>query len=741
MHALLISATAAYLCLFAPELADGPDQPYMLRTSRLSTAALGFSAGYFALDLYFVLRHFPLVGDWLIAVGCYECTTPFVNARWLLDRAGYREAGVYVANGMALLAAWVVGRLLLFLFYFSHVWDHRAEIALVSRTIAAFTWVMPALLFALNIFWFVKILRGAARMREDKIGGPSMGRPALLTLAWCIAIAGASLSRAWELQRDVQAAPGVTDRTIAVDGTAAGGVPTTAPAAPAPSCPLAEGQLVRCAADGSIFMHASGQLLQFSPPAWAQSKLAQPADVDCAPLFSCPRGPVLYPSNLYLIQKFLPATGAPDCDALKEGQFLRCPSGDILLFAFGALRQFSPAAWALAKVPQPASVDCGSIDACPRGTVLYPDNLAEVQAFLPAGVVAPTPAPTCASLKEGQFLRCTTGEIYVFAFGALRQFSSAAWALAKVPQPADVDCGGLGVCPVGVVLYPDNLAEVQAFLPVKVPAVVRPPPPPPAPVAFPFTGDGTAYGDGRRVVPNSGSDFSCAFPYLNNWASEAYAAINSAQYAAGARAGRAHGRHAIGRPDTTGAAGAGGAAEARHGAHCGRCALVRCVDRRCKVQNKAVKVYLTDECPTCRRGMQRGGRGTGGGVGLGGWGVGVSYGDVDLSVPAFKAVTGLSPDRVKIQWTFTSCSPEISGRIMWQAFYFSNSAQPLKTVTVGGKALSRSPYGFWVRSAGFLDLAARTTFVLTGIDGTVVTAAAANLTRPQSLGVQFRPDA
>ena len=69
--------------------------------------------------------------NYTLALLATECTTPFVNARWFLDAAGLREARVYVANGVALLCAWFVGRILLFLAFFHHVYRHAYQIPLV----------------------------------------------------------------------------------------------------------------------------------------------------------------------------------------------------------------------------------------------------------------------------------------------------------------------------------------------------------------------------------------------------------------------------------------------------------------------------------------------------------------------------------------------------------------------------------------------------------------------------------
>ena len=43
------------------------------------------------------------------------------------------------------------------------------------------------------------------------------------------------------------------------------------------------------------------------------------------------------------------------------------------------------------------------------------------------------------------------------------------------------------------------------------------------------------------------------------------------------------------------------------------------------------------------------------------------HGDIDFSDPSFLQLTGLRPDRVKIEWSFTPCAPYIKGSIRVRA--------------------------------------------------------------------------
>lgn len=149
-----------------------------LRASTETSAALGYSLGYFATDLVLLVLFYPSFGGVEIAAHhvaalasvataalkgqghaytlcllATECTTPFVNARWLLDKlvspaagAGtmhplglapcrlippracmfralqdMRSSRLYVANGLGLAGSWFLGRIVLMLLFFAHV--------------------------------------------------------------------------------------------------------------------------------------------------------------------------------------------------------------------------------------------------------------------------------------------------------------------------------------------------------------------------------------------------------------------------------------------------------------------------------------------------------------------------------------------------------------------------------------------------------------------------------------------
>lgn len=194
LHAIIITAAAIFITFWTDTFAAKADgQPFVLRGSRASNAALGFSCGYFITDLFMLVLYYPIFGGpamavhhvfslasvaasaaqqqghaYTLALLATECTTPFVNARWLLDKAELRHRAIYVYNGLALLAVWTVGRIVLFWFFFRHVHDHKHEMEHISWVTFSLLIVVPILLLVLNLIWYYKILKGALKLLFKK---------------------------------------------------------------------------------------------------------------------------------------------------------------------------------------------------------------------------------------------------------------------------------------------------------------------------------------------------------------------------------------------------------------------------------------------------------------------------------------------------------------------------------------------------------------------------------------------
>ena len=92
-----------------------------------------------------------------------EFTTPFVNLRWFLEKARMKSGTLYLVNGVLMASLWFVIRVLGFVYLGYHIFVSRDAVArlpwLHSLTLMA-TYTVG---FALQLYWFQKIARGAAK--------------------------------------------------------------------------------------------------------------------------------------------------------------------------------------------------------------------------------------------------------------------------------------------------------------------------------------------------------------------------------------------------------------------------------------------------------------------------------------------------------------------------------------------------------------------------------------------------
>lgn len=131
---------------------DGPDtatvrQSVLLATNVYSASTFMFSIGYFLSDVVMMLTVLPnsammvhhisglvsLVGA-LITGCCHfygllllstEVTTPLICLRWLLDKGQRKGTQLYLINAVCIVITWVFSRILLFVYLFLHMWEHR----------------------------------------------------------------------------------------------------------------------------------------------------------------------------------------------------------------------------------------------------------------------------------------------------------------------------------------------------------------------------------------------------------------------------------------------------------------------------------------------------------------------------------------------------------------------------------------------------------------------------------------
>lgn len=102
---------------------------------------------------------------------------------------GWRQMKRYTWNGVSLFVSWFFIRIVLFLWFFKHEWDHRHEIRDLCWSAIALVTIVPPLLFGLNVFWFTKILRGMLKLMSGQIhtvGVPSQVVSMLQSCSWCL---------------------------------------------------------------------------------------------------------------------------------------------------------------------------------------------------------------------------------------------------------------------------------------------------------------------------------------------------------------------------------------------------------------------------------------------------------------------------------------------------------------------------------------------------------------------------
>ncbi|XP_022141361.1 transmembrane protein 56-like [Momordica charantia] len=185
LHAIFITAAALYLVFLSDLYSDQHFGLITFRSSTISTFALGVSVGYFITDLVMIFWFYPALGGMeyvihhllsLIAVAyamltgegqlytymvlISETTTPGINLRWYLDTAGMKKSKAYLINGVVIFFAWLVARILLFVYLFYHVYLHLDQVLKMHAFGQFLVFVVPLVLSVMNLMWFAKIVKG-----------------------------------------------------------------------------------------------------------------------------------------------------------------------------------------------------------------------------------------------------------------------------------------------------------------------------------------------------------------------------------------------------------------------------------------------------------------------------------------------------------------------------------------------------------------------------------------------------
>lgn len=193
-HALFVAIASLYFFLVSDLFDEHAHEELLIkRRSILSDTILGMSSGYFLTDVAMIIWTYPALGGleyilhhglsmfaimqalltgeaqfYIFLVLFTESTTPFVNLRWHLDVAGMKSSQLYVLNGIAMFLGWLVARIVLFGFFFYHIYNHIDQVRQVNTVAFYSLHMIPPVLAAMNLFWFFKIAKGMIRTLRKK---------------------------------------------------------------------------------------------------------------------------------------------------------------------------------------------------------------------------------------------------------------------------------------------------------------------------------------------------------------------------------------------------------------------------------------------------------------------------------------------------------------------------------------------------------------------------------------------
>ncbi|XP_047059614.1 TLC domain-containing protein 4-B-like [Lolium rigidum] len=188
-HALVAAAVSFYVVMVSGLFSEDINNSILIgRKSWLSDSMFGVSIGYFLTDLAMILWYFPSLGGkefllhhglsmyaiglalfsgkahmYILMVLFTEATTPFVNLRWYLDVAGQKTHRLYLCNGLALFVGWLVARIILFVYFFSHMYFHFDQVKSIFALGFYSIMTVPPTIAAMNVFWFWKISKGMVK--------------------------------------------------------------------------------------------------------------------------------------------------------------------------------------------------------------------------------------------------------------------------------------------------------------------------------------------------------------------------------------------------------------------------------------------------------------------------------------------------------------------------------------------------------------------------------------------------
>lgn len=185
-HAIFVTIISLYFVFLSDLYSDNEfDGLVILRSSLLSTFALGVSVGYFLVDIGMIFWCYPALGGFeyvihhmlsILAVAyamltgegqlytymvlISEATTPAINLRWYLDTTGMKRSRAYVINGVVIFFTWLIARIILFVYLFYHLYLHFDQVKQLRSYGRLLVSVVPLVLTIMNLMWFGKIFKG-----------------------------------------------------------------------------------------------------------------------------------------------------------------------------------------------------------------------------------------------------------------------------------------------------------------------------------------------------------------------------------------------------------------------------------------------------------------------------------------------------------------------------------------------------------------------------------------------------
>ncbi|KAH9770571.1 TLC domain-containing protein [Citrus sinensis] len=181
VHAIFITAMSLYFVFWSDLFLDNQLASLItFRSSFLSTFTLGVSVGYFLADLGMIIWFYPALGGMeyvihhLLSIAATACamltreaqfytymvlisetTTPGINLRWYLDKAGMKRSRAYLINGILMFLAWLVAEASN-CFVIDQVKQCRTCVQILVFSV-------PVVLFIMNAVWFSKIVKGLVK--------------------------------------------------------------------------------------------------------------------------------------------------------------------------------------------------------------------------------------------------------------------------------------------------------------------------------------------------------------------------------------------------------------------------------------------------------------------------------------------------------------------------------------------------------------------------------------------------